>query len=113
MYCPKCGAKLTKNAAFCHMCGEKLPEEISLAKDGTEADDYDALFASNDTATGKPADLLKMIISDNEDSTNDNINFSIPDDWESLNEQDSIEGTGDEEYSEDDLNFIIPENWDL
>ena len=73
MYCPKCGAKLTKNAAFCHMCGEKLPEEISLAKDGTEADDYDALFASDDTATGKPADLLKIIISDNEDSTNDNI----------------------------------------
>ena len=26
-YCPRCGAATERNAAFCHNCGAKIPQE--------------------------------------------------------------------------------------
>lgn len=131
MYCPKCGAKLAKEAFFCHKCGTKMPEELlnAEAKDifATQAsEDYDDLFSyPTDVKEKKIVETIKetekmvseFISSDpsvNEvKSVHGGLNFDIPDDWESISEDSTKAKFDDTDYSEDDLNFTIPEDWNI
>ncbi|MBE6617263.1 MAG: zinc ribbon domain-containing protein [Ruminococcaceae bacterium] len=114
MYCPKCGVKLTENAAFCHACGAKLPKEITDAENTYKNEDYDSLFTpvEDEQKPDEAPDFFSFALSDNDISKDDGLNFAIPDDWDSISEAKFPLFEDDSEYSEDDLNFIIPKNWD-
>lgn len=114
MYCPKCGAKLTKDSVFCHNCGSKLPKELTETVEMQLDDDYDTLFVDtkDKSKTDDTADFFKFGVPETEAPLISDSGFEIPDDWESLREPIKFAPLNDD-TSEDDLNFKIPEDWNI